>query len=222
MVIMFAAFALVLVGMLFGFNIQINADGTNFLSSVGSLIGGISAAVAAFFSYRSVGEWRNQMQHSLLYEHFSHLEKSLQEYVNKVNRATDDIQNIPIYKALTIASRSASDVREEYESSYHKIHELIPTHLQTQVEELNIYTLNQKYNVALQAYKLRDSEFSRYTSQNKIVLEERSLDELPAEISCELFEKTNAALESYGKVMLIGNTAKSNLSSLRASIIKKE
>ncbi|WP_146162339.1 hypothetical protein [Vibrio splendidus] len=219
---MFAAFALVFVGMLFGFNIQINADTTNFFASVGSLIGGISAAIAAFFSYRSVGEWRNQMQHSLLYEHFSNLEVLLQEYVNKVNRATDDIESIPIYKVLTLASRSASDVREEYESNYHKIHGLIPTHLQTQVEELNIYTLNQKYNVALQACKIRDSELSRYTSKNKIVLDERSLDELPAEIRLELFEKTNAAAESYSNVMLIGNTAKSNLNSLRASLLKKE
>ncbi|MFA0039033.1 hypothetical protein [Vibrio sp. 10N.261.52.A1] len=221
MVITFAVLALVLVGMLFGFNIQINADATSFLASIGSLVGGLAAAVAAFFSYRSVGEWRNQMQHSLLYEHLSHLETLLNEYVKKVNKSANNIDEIPVYKVLNIASQSARDVREEYESNYQKIHELIPTHLKVQLEELHFLTLTYQYNIALHDYKVKSSSLSRYISENKEKLEEASFDELSREESKELIDMNNAALAHYDFIMSIGGNAKISLSELRASLLKK-
>lgn len=219
MVIALAAFTLVLVGMIFGFNIQINADATSFLASIGSLVGGLAAAVAAFFSYRSVGEWRNQMQHSLMYEHLSHLDSLLNEYVKKVNKIANDIDDIPIYKVLNIASHSASNIREEYENNYQKIYEIIPTNLQSQLEELHFSTLTYQYNVALHDYKVKSSLLSRYISKNKERFEEASFDELSPEESKELIDKSNSALGQYNVIISIGGDAKISLSNLRVSLL---
>lgn len=217
MVIALAAFSLVLVGMIFGFNIQINADTTSFLASIGSLVGGLAAAVAAFFSYRSVGEWRNQMQHSLIYEHLSYLETLLNEYVKKVNESAEDVDELSVSKVLCIASHSAKNIREEYENTYQKIYELIPPHLQSEVEKLHFYRLIQQYNLALHDYKVKSGLLSRYLSMNREKLE----GALSPEQSKELTDKMDAALHHHEAIISVGSNAKISLSNLRASLLNR-
>ncbi|GLR76802.1 hypothetical protein [Aliivibrio sifiae] len=69
-----AIVALILVGLLFGFTIQISSSILNVISSVGSAIGGMGAAIAAWFSYRAIAEWKHEFKYKIKYEYINEME----------------------------------------------------------------------------------------------------------------------------------------------------
>ncbi|ENA1150454.1 hypothetical protein ABFT02_003732 [Vibrio alginolyticus] len=48
--------ALVFVGLIFGFHIQVSTSFINVITSIGTLLGGFGAAYAAYLARQSVGE----------------------------------------------------------------------------------------------------------------------------------------------------------------------
>ncbi|OOE86664.1 hypothetical protein BZG73_03790, partial [Salinivibrio siamensis] len=75
--IVVSVLALVLVGMLFGLNFQVSESAVTFFNTMGTTLSGVGAAAAAYISYLSIGEWRQQTKHSLLYGYLSELEDLL-------------------------------------------------------------------------------------------------------------------------------------------------
>ncbi|PMP13744.1 hypothetical protein BCS92_15545 [Vibrio tasmaniensis] len=61
--VLICALCLVLVGLIFGFHIQVSESAVSALASMGSILGGMGAAGAAYISYRSTKEWKNEFYH---------------------------------------------------------------------------------------------------------------------------------------------------------------
>lgn len=123
--IVIAAVLLVLVGMLFGFNIQVNNSLLSTISSLSSVLAAISAAAAAYFSFASIGQWKKQVEHSLLYEQLDELEDLLIQFLEDVKKKAFDTDYKGVTKVVSLPASSASKIRARYERLFNKIADLI-------------------------------------------------------------------------------------------------
>lgn len=112
--IVVSVLALVLVGMLFGFNIQVSSSFIETIGSVGGTLSGLGAAVAAFYSYKSTKQWKKEFNHSEMYEHLNEIERLLNFYhVRLINELRE--QEIPhAINAFGIITESEKKTQEEY------------------------------------------------------------------------------------------------------------
>ncbi|EIO4562492.1 hypothetical protein LQM11_003072 [Vibrio parahaemolyticus] len=88
--VLVCALSLVLVGLLFGFNIQVSDSVVAVLNSMGSILGGVGAAVAAFISYRSAGQWKKEFKYSKVYEAIWILEEIIPQMIQEIMQAFTD------------------------------------------------------------------------------------------------------------------------------------
>ncbi|ENP0826394.1 hypothetical protein ACCI36_003563 [Vibrio parahaemolyticus] len=139
--VLVCALSLVLVGLLFGFNIQVSDSVVAVLNSMGSILGGVGAALAAFISYRSAGQWREQFVHSKAYEALSVLEEIVpQIFEGFMKKAYDrDLRHADFFRitkeVFTIAT---PDMEKSYNNAIFSLFQLLP---HAQRENLNTLTL---------------------------------------------------------------------------------
>ncbi|MCJ0805500.1 hypothetical protein [Vibrio vulnificus] len=211
--IILASLSLVFVGLIFGFNIQIDNSVLTALSNLGSLVGGLGAAVAAYFSYRSIGQWRHQEQYVLLYQHFNELELLLNQYTINVRRFITKIDELKPWEIFSIASTSGENIFNNYNLIYQKICELLPEENLSKIEKLNLNQLSSnlcfhimEYSKALNKYKL-----FAINNEEKINGESQcEIDKLD-QLMCEV-------LRLYNEIELMLKVPHDNLKQLRSSI----
>ncbi|MCG9560395.1 hypothetical protein L1D28_01925 [Vibrio chagasii] len=114
--VLLAALALVLCGLLFGFNIQVSSSLVDTLSSLGAAIGGIGAAAAAYFAYRAIGEWKKQFNHSEAYQSLKELEILLNKIWLEVDKKTD-LSNEELRKPTAVLT-SVPSAFNKYKLAY--------------------------------------------------------------------------------------------------------
>lgn len=151
--ILLAAFSLVLIGLLFGFNIQVDNSLISIVSSIGTFVSAMAAAAAAYFSYRSIGQWRDEAQHSLSYNHFNDLEIELTLYIKQVRNELYSNDEQDFMQAFRIAASSSQEIRDKYENLYQKIFELVPVSMHAQLKTLELSTLIYNLHTPIIEYK---------------------------------------------------------------------
>lgn len=211
--VVLAAVSLVLAGLLFGFNIQINESIIDVISSLGTLVSAIAAATAALFSYKSIGQWRNQVEHSLLYNHFSDLERLLITYNTNIRRDTFDDNLTDVLRVFRIPVESASDIRQDYENTYQKICEIAPESMLPKLKSIQIDTLIEMFSNTILDYKSTINSINEYMRTHQDEVEKKSIDELP-----ELFELAKRSTLQGWKVHNICDQSLKTLRELRSTL----
>ena len=108
---------LVLVGLLFGFNIQVSDSLVNIMGSIGTMIGGLGAAIAAFISYRSMGQWRAEFNHAKLYELVNELDGILHDVLATLHDTVFS-ESINVRNFLGALPRSVKPYSKAYDKTY--------------------------------------------------------------------------------------------------------
>ncbi|EHV5554579.1 hypothetical protein K0W35_001199 [Vibrio parahaemolyticus] len=144
--VLVCALSLVLVGLLFGFNIQVSDSVVAVLNSMGAILGGVGAAVAAFISYRSAGEWRKQHQYIEIYNALGIME----EKIGAIFDAFDQVINDPKRDDVSVVWRHIyKSVFKKYSHDYNKalatLRNLTPSGLIENVDSLDLFCLNAKF-----------------------------------------------------------------------------
>lgn len=210
--ILIVSFCLVLVGLLFGFNIQVDESIISIFSSVSSLIAAFAAAAAAYFSYMSIGQWRKQSEHSLLYEHLSDLENLLLAFLEEFKEKAFDENINKVLDVIQIPASAARNVRPEYEKVYNKIKGLIVSSKQDDLEEIELSALLLKLHEPLLKLKSTKNRIDRFCKEHPET-NENSLDEFP-----ELQENMRLMLQYSIDITNICEQATTVLRSLRSSL----
>ncbi len=125
-----ATISLILVGLLFGFNIQVSDSVVNIIGSVGTMVGGLGAAFAAFISYRSMGQWRREFNHVKLYELVNELDDILHDVLATLHDTVFS-ESINVRNFLGALPRSV----EPYNKAYDKTHNTLRLLLETNVNK---------------------------------------------------------------------------------------
>lgn len=165
--IVLATVSLVLVGMLFGFNIQVNNTFLAALSSVGTLLAGLAAAAAAYFSYASIGQWKKQAEHSLLYEQIDELESLLITFVNNVKCKAFDSEYNGVRKVLGLTATCAKEIRPEYERLFNKIYDLTSEDKHSYLEVINLDSLIKELYEPILELKSSNNRMDKFIELNE-------------------------------------------------------
>ncbi|TOM45563.1 hypothetical protein CGH76_23490, partial [Vibrio parahaemolyticus] len=158
--VLVCALSLVLIGLLFGFNIQISDSVVAVLNSMGSILGGVGAAVAAFISFRSMGQWREQFTYSKAYEALSTLEEIIpQLFEGFMKKAYDrSLYYADYHKGLKEILVITTPDTKSYINALNTLFQLLP---REQRERLNTLALLEIQKTLVQAYfVIRDSSVS--------------------------------------------------------------
>jgi len=209
--ILLAALSLVLIGLLFGFNIQTSQSFISLLSTIGTLVSAVAAAIAAYFSYKSVGQWRNEAEHKLLYDHFNELENLLTTYINKVKEQV--YNDSDTFVSFYAASSSASEISDDYESVYLKIYELAPKTMHPGLDTLQLSSLVSELTEPIMKYKSSRFALNKYVEDNPLKTEQMMMSEIP-----EMRESGKKMMKAGLEIELIFSETRKSLSSLRASL----
>ncbi|MPX98104.1 hypothetical protein EHW61_15830 [Salinivibrio sp. VYel6] len=135
--IVIAVLALVLVGMLFGLNFQVSESAVTFFNAMGTTLSGVGAAAAAYISYLSIGQWREQSKHSLLLDNINKIDKTLDCFHDEIihELATSKNDSFIIDTALSVSIKK--EIRG-YISAYREIMELCNDELQMKIKKIEI------------------------------------------------------------------------------------
>ncbi len=205
---------LVLVGLLFGFNIQVSDSLNLFLSSAGGFLSGLGAAIAAFFSYKASCQWKHQFNHSVLYENLNELELLLLEFTTSITAASND-DNLKVQTAYQAPTVLAGAVSQKYQVVYSKIEELIPSETQKVFAELDLNRLKESLTQPFIDYAIKKNALERYIEENANDLVVCAVDAILNE---EVDKKMNEANLHHSKIQTICSSAISNLREVRQSL----
>lgn len=197
-----AALALVLCGLLFGFNIQVSSSLVETLSSLGAAIGGIGAAAAAYFAYRAIGEWKNQFNHSEAYHNLKELEVLLNKIWLEVDKNTD-LSNEELRKPKAVLA-SVPSAFNKYKLAYTQYYSTLELLLEPNQLDLLV---NLKFDFLLkktieshiryaESHARMSKEVEKEEHQNKSLHEIEEIHEDNKIFFKELMNKTNLMSES--------------------------
>ncbi|HHC6610378.1 hypothetical protein [Vibrio parahaemolyticus] len=118
---------LVLLGLLFGFNIQVSDSLNDFLSSLGALLGGFGAAIAAYFSYRSSTQWKEQFVLSNTFHKLNDQIDILKALFKDFNETamSSTVAEMNLTERINIASRIIHSYETDYEQLYFRVNSLL-------------------------------------------------------------------------------------------------
>ncbi|EHK2853870.1 hypothetical protein J7X11_002292 [Vibrio parahaemolyticus] len=214
--VLVCALSLVLVGLLFGFNIQVSDSVVAVLNSMGSILGGVGAAVAAFISYRSIGLWREQFVHSKTYEAFSVLEEIIpQIFEGFMQKAYDqDLRQADFFRPIKeILTATTPNEEKSYNNAILSLYQLLPRDQRTSLNTLALASIQQKLLQAYFTISDSSSSISEFLKNNPEVAKSSSLSEI-TEISEYLNKRKCAEQEVISFFMdslTLIRTLKSNL-----------
>ncbi|EML0423776.1 hypothetical protein V9656_000972 [Vibrio parahaemolyticus] len=122
-----AVVVLVLVGLLVGFNIQISSSFVQLISSLGAFVGGLGAAFAAFFSYKSIHQWREQFVLSNVFELLNEQNDIMRSLFTDFNKKlmVSDIDKLTFQEKLKLQNEVFHNVEEQYERLHNRIEPLL-------------------------------------------------------------------------------------------------
>ncbi|MDW1898795.1 hypothetical protein [Vibrio sp. Vb1337] len=116
--------ALVFVGLIFGFHIQVSTSFINVITSIGTLLGGFGAAYAAYLARQSVGEWRDEFHYKNTYSQLSEFEsmlKTMLEDFTENSLSKDSLTTLSNTAALQIPLKILHPYRERYQRLHEDI-----------------------------------------------------------------------------------------------------
>lgn len=193
-----SALCLVLVGLIFGFHIQVSETAVSILASMGSILGGMGAAGAAYISYRSTKEWKNEFYHGKQYEHVLQLESLLLDINAALNKAIHD-ESVTGLRLIGALHKSTAPFQKDYKQSLNSLR-LISRKSKNEsasnvLEQLDIDKILMSMHEPFLHYRDSQSRIDDYFKNNPN--EERQLfeiteikDDMKLNIS-SLFELTN-------------------------------
>ncbi|MEF1200077.1 hypothetical protein QTO12_05945 [Vibrio owensii] len=214
--ILIASLCLVLVGLLFGFNIQVNKTAVDALSAISSFVAAVSAAAAAYFSYSSIGQWKKQTKHSLLYEHLTTLEDLLVPFLDEYKEKVFDANVNKPLDVLSIVPSCARGIKRDYSKAYNKVRELIDEGKREELRKIELDTLIAELGMLTVELKTHEYNVEKYFKEHPET-QEKSFGELKGELP-ELQYHMNKSCENIFKVNNACNEAIIVLSKLRASL----
>ncbi|CAK2572501.1 hypothetical protein [Vibrio crassostreae] len=118
--IILAPVILVLTGLLFGFNIKVSNSAVALINSLGTIIGGIGAAIAAYISFRSMGQWKEEFRHSKAFESLSELSEALDELFEQFRKEalSDQSENKGVFEQLSLVASMVQPLKKNYRHHY--------------------------------------------------------------------------------------------------------
>ncbi|MFA0483418.1 hypothetical protein [Vibrio sp. 10N.222.55.B11] len=213
-----ASVCLVLLGLLFGFNIQISASFNSFLTSIGTVLSGLGAAFAAFYSYKSSLQWKSEFNHSTLYEYLNELERLLIKFTSNISENLND-ESLDVMTAFRAPTNSSSEVREQYQLVYARIEELIDEEQLVHLEQLNLSKLTFSLTQPFIDYTIKRKALFQYLQDNEDRLESADYDDpLVQKYVSSIDEKMEQALQYHLYIEKICSEAKSSLKMIRKSL----
>lgn len=212
--IVVSVFALVLVGMLFGLNFQVSESAVTFFNAMGTTLSGIGAAAAAYISYLSIGQWKEQSKHSLLYEYLSTIETSLKIYEKEFIEKAITQDGLPVTKALRAFGEPESIIRNDYLDAYQKASEIADGEKLEKLESLELYKLKSRLFYPFDRYNTAACRSKRFIDNApEELLNEKSLDEVP-----ELHECSVAMFRNVLEIREVFDDAIKTVRDIRASL----
>ncbi|MCZ2803119.1 hypothetical protein [Vibrio alginolyticus] len=124
MPILIGIVALVLIGLLFGFHIQVSTSVVNFISSIGTLVGGFGTAYVAYLAHTSLGEWRKEFHYKNVYSQLSDFEAILRDMLDDFNEDILSHTNLGDIKNTEVPPLLAKTLNP-YEKKYLRLHNSI-------------------------------------------------------------------------------------------------
>ncbi len=219
--IVIAVICLIFVGLLFGFNIQVSDSLVSVIGSLGTMVGGVGAAFAAFISYRSIGQWRKEFTHGKLYELTLQLEDTLHDALADLHEAAFS-ESIP--NKLSFFSVLPRSI-QPYRKSYERVHDTIRLLLESDstnnekalelLKKLTLDSLLHQMHSPFVQYHDSQGRVDIYLSKNPN--EQRSLFAIP-EIKEDLMTTTQMWL-TLGQIEL---DYKRNMTSLKSLLLSKQ
>lgn len=173
----FIVLTLVLAGMLFGFNIQVSSSLLSVINSLGTVIGGIGAATAAYISYRSINQWKEQSKHAESIQKLYQLESILIEILT--NFETNFISNNGLKLKKTEQLAQISNLLGSKSKEYTRVYgELLTLLNKSQIEHLKIVD---KTNLIMELSTCYFDYIKYYNESKKNLVDgdERALNQIP-------------------------------------------
>lgn len=93
-VIELSVVGLVLVGMLFGFHIQVSPSLLELLNSLSTFLAGFGTVIAAFIAYKTVDKWKEQSVHNRQHDAFDVLWLKAEQWFTAIEDYFVDAENI--------------------------------------------------------------------------------------------------------------------------------
>lgn len=145
--VLVCALSLVLVGLLFGFNIQVSDSVVAVLNSMGSILGGVGAAVAAFISYRSVGQWKKEFKHSKVYEAIWTLEEIIPQMIQEIIQAFSDheLHLLGLGEAMERITNITISNSKSYNKAFGVLSDMLPVEQRDELKKLRLSAMQSMF-----------------------------------------------------------------------------
>ncbi|KKA45138.1 hypothetical protein [Salinivibrio sp. KP-1] len=177
--IVVSVLALVLVGMLFGFNIQVSNSFIDTLTSVGGTLSGLGAMAAAYISYLSIGQWKEQYKHSLIYEYLSTLEDLLHTYDREFCEKAINRDSLSFRGKVALRFEPVSMILNDYNKTYQKAREIADKKTLVKLKDIEIFSLNESVYRAFMDFdsaRKKQDDFLNKNSEEEITQSPYLLD----------------------------------------------
>lgn len=213
--IVVSVLALVLVGMLFGLNFQVSDSAVTFFNAMGTTLSGVGAATAAYISYLSIGQWKNQFNHSLMYNYINSLEALLESYRHEFyseaigrNDLTMWDHNLPIH----IGEKTS----KEYVDIYRKAVEICPQDKKSYIQNANLHDVLKKVTIEFNNFLPEAIKYQKLVARAE--KEEQESTQNKNQLSIDMTDSTDKMTESISEMLDYFDTAINSLRDLRSSL----
>lgn len=150
LITLLCAVSLVLVGLIFGLNVQINDSTVEFINSISSMVAAVAAAVAALATVYSLKSWKNEFTHTRLYESILALEGLLWDFFTDYECLYSD-ENFGHLEVVSASSGVRNKYQKEFEKHYSEISYLSAGRYDDQLKfiDITVLTIDLERNLLL-------------------------------------------------------------------------
>ncbi|MGR5391167.1 hypothetical protein [Vibrio crassostreae] len=185
---------------------------------MGTVLSGLGAALAAFYSYKSSLQWKSEFNHSTLYEYLNELERLLIKFTSNISKYSND-ESLDVRTAFSAPTNSSSEIREQYQLVYARIEELLDKEQLVHLEQLNLTKLTSSLTQPFIDYTIKRKALFQYLQDNEERLNSADYDDPFAQKDVDsINEKMEQALQHHFYIEKICSEAKNNLKLIRTSL----
>ncbi len=216
--ILVAAISLILVGLLFGFNIQVSDSVVNIIGSVGTMVGGLGAAFAAFISYRSMGQWRWEFDHAKRYELVNKLDDILHDVLTTLHDTVFS-ESINVRNFLGALPRSVKPYSKAYDKAHDDLRLLLEANAKNEqalmlLEQLTLNSLLSHMHEPFIRYHDSNNRINAYFAEHPD--EPRSLHEI-----VEIKEDLISTYQTMNQLSQLDMDYRKNMVQLKSLLLSK-
>tara|TARA_Y100000588_G_C14252638_1_gene924121 strand:- start:995 stop:1702 length:708 start_codon:yes stop_codon:yes gene_type:complete len=209
--------ALILVGLIFGLNIQVSNDFISIWNSFSSTIGGLGAAAAAYLSYRSMDRWRMEFNHSKSYESLNEISLLIDEWFESLittitSREICDLE--PLQQMSLLSPRIFFKEYRVYNNSYHNILATIDKKYIGDVKTLEYSVVTEELNSICFEYIVNNQELMKLSNKSDVPPKnEEEFTALGEKLACH----TDKAIDSLQSISNLKTSLQNTIHSLKCS-----